>query len=105
MPPGFPLKKYFVCRKCEGSKFKTFSDLRKHQWARHREVFAKLDLQRTAIRKKSKRAALVPMVSLNGDMRVSDLLDELTVQQRFITDVVALVSSILERHQAKKEAK
>lgn len=118
MPTGIP-RKYLHCRKCEGSKFETVSDLRTHQWSVHPETFDALRFaakkvnqdpaiqarkkakMRAYYRKLKKKRALIkaPVVKLiketaNGDMRVSDLLTELKRQQKFISDMVSLIESM-----------
>lgn len=130
MPRGVPEKAYLHCRKCEGSKFASISELRKHQWAVHKETFANLAKALKAPRKTMRctKCGLkfkgqgplqrhywathkdgaahsvrelelpIPVARHNGDMRVSDLLGELKGQQKFIDDVIALISGIVERH-------
>jgi hypothetical protein len=41
MPTGIPIQ-YLHCKKCPDEKFKTISDLRKHQWSFHRDAYANL---------------------------------------------------------------
>lgn len=120
MPRGIPAKSTVACRKCAGSQFTSISELRRHQWERHPEMFHNLQkaaqkaLRHPAVRKqraeavkryhKARRKALLPLApALNGDMRVSELLVELQSQQRFMNDVVALISGILARRAAAQE--
>lgn len=138
MPRGIPGQPYLHCRKCEGLKFATISELRKHQWAEHSETFANLRKaarevnklpkkkgqfhcticgkrfdsqanvqrhnwkahreQRVSVRK-AKDLPAVARAHRNGDMKVADLLGELHHQQKFIDDVIALISGIVARHQ------
>lgn len=106
MPTGIPIK-YIKCRKCPGSKFKTVSALRTHQWAEHRKMFDKLKNSTKTVKtardalsvREFKQAPPAVPLAPNGDMRVSELLGELKGQQKFITDVVNLVEHLAMKRQ------
>lgn len=108
MPRGIPVR-YLHCKKCEGKKFKTISDLRRHQWAQHTETFDNLKnasktktLRKQLSVRQFKRAPPLRLAHVNGDMRVSELLGELKGQQKFINDVVALIEHFMSKHQEKQ---
>lgn len=110
--------KMLHCKKCDGQAFRTISALRKHQWAKHAETFKNALV---AMTRASKRAAaerqdkpkrgrprkvLVKLqVSPNGQqppLLARDLLAQLQTQQRFLNDVVSLVSGIVTQHEENK---
>ena len=137
-PDGFIHCK--LCGESEDVKFTTISDLRKHQWAAHKERYAKLSKpapskkrphgpewakkisagrrKGIAARKKaglpaqsvtSVRAYRVTaekaiQAAVNGDMKVSVLLDELKEQQKFLNDVVGLIEGFVQQRTERKEA-
>ena len=106
------------CRLCDTRPFRDISTLRKHQWAAHAELFAKTrkSLQSPAVRKKRaaglRHAAARRKLSVvrleevpkrpNGRMLASELLTQLQSQQRFLNDVVSLVSGIIAQHEGNK---
>ena len=109
--------KMLHCKKCDGQAFRTISALRKHQWAKHAETFKNTLVAMTrapkgaaAKRWKPKRGrprkVLVKLqVSPNGQqppLLARDLLAQLQTQQRFLNDVVSLVSGIVTQHEENK---
>lgn len=112
---------YIHCKRCPRQKFKTVSDLRKHQWRAHPELYANVhqttaaavEAERNRARTAKARAVQAELratrtditvrqfidepQSANGDMRVSELLTELEGQSQFIHKVIALVSGIQTR--------
>ena len=126
------------CKICgtEEATFTTISDLRVHQWAAHKERYAKMmitrkngrphgaawrkkisearrkgiaarkkagePVQAVSVRayKKNTQAALT--AAMNGDLKISDFLEELKEQQKFISDVVSLVEGFAAQRQEKK---
>jgi len=115
MPNTVP--KSVTCRRCQDRpQFDTIGELRKHQWAAHPETYKKTikamikSRHPLAVRKKigegvhrhytARRVASVKL--LGNGLLASDLLKELQGQQKFMNDVVALVSSLIAQHEANK---
>jgi hypothetical protein len=102
MPVGVPKGKV-NCKKC-GKTFPSFSPLRKHQWAFHREIFNNLRKPET-IKKRIASLREAKLAKLNGsgpqvakgELSALELLDKLKEQQLFMNNVVSLISGILNR--------
>lgn len=97
------------CKKCGGRAFKDISSLRKHQWADHRESFKNLivaahKVDRKAVYRQHKPLVKLEPVAPNGKrpLLASELLAQLQSQQRFIGDVVSLISGLISQHEENK---
>ena len=122
MPMGITTKSV-NCKKCN-STFKTLSELRSHQWAAHREMYAnaikasrspanRTKIKKSWIARKAKAEAeknlaltetklndpvLIAHSSLDGRidsrMTVLELLAKLSKQRDFLKDVVDLIEGV-----------
>lgn len=96
--PGAPKKGQFRCAVC-GKRFDSMANVQRHNWKAHRST------RMVAVRRRYSAQRQLPAVPLvhNGDMKVADLLAELRHQQKFIDDVISLISGIVTRHQEKTQ--
>ena len=90
------------CKLCNGKEFKTTSDLRKHQWSEHRDLYKNIGggkgWSKEQHAKFKNTLALKKALQVgNGNLSGQDLLERLKEQQRFINDAVALVEGLLEK--------
>lgn len=104
-----------ICRKCY-IKFPGISELRKHQWSKHREMFNKLvDAAKKSSTAKKRGIAIKAAYKARKDRKelaqlndtqpqglsAVELLNKLKVQQTFINDVVSLIGGLIEHHAGK----
>lgn len=87
------------CKKCDQVRyFKTISELRKHQWRKHKELYTRMGEVREA---KKQKKELVPIVHVlqptnpNGEMTVSTLLGKLKEQRDFMVNVVSMIENMV----------
>ena len=113
------------CKKCDGLEFHSISELRKHQWSAHREQYAKVttstarqaQLKKWREQSKARRDKAKALVvnarqvveahrrGKNGyraPMLATDLLAQLQTQQKFVNDVVSLISGMIAQHEGNK---
>lgn len=84
------------CKVCDGKSFPNVSSLRKHQWAEHREIYAKVTA--SAMNQKNRqRQRQRTTVQRNGNITTDQLLDRLKAQRDFMKDIVDMVERMLEK--------
>ena len=81
------------CKKCDNESFATLSALRKHQWSKHRDLYAKVGKSKNERRAKFKATILGRK---NGsDQSAMELLADLKKQQDFIGEVIDLLEGMI----------
>lgn len=96
------------CKKCDHAAFKTWSALRKHQWAAHRESYSKSSVGKKwspeqkakfkatlAAKRLAKSTTEVSVIQQQPEMTARQLLAKLTSQRDFMVDVVQLVANLI----------
>lgn len=95
------------CKLCGGLPFASLSEVRKHQWAEHRDIFkdkngsykiGKITRKRSKdLVKMKKELEAIPVVRTEpgtGEMTVSQLMVKLKHQRDFMIDVVVLIEGL-----------
>lgn len=84
------MKKTFRCKLCgNDTEFASISDLRKHQWESHRDLYKNVSGRHLNAAKIAKKA------KTNGHVTAEDLLERLKQQRDFMNDIVDLVEGML----------
>jgi hypothetical protein len=95
------------CRKCDPPvQFASLGELRKHQWAAHRESYANTiaaarkngRLAKGKVGRPAKRPVLSTSANgVNRNMPISDVLDELKDQRKYLDDFISTIEEIMRR--------
>lgn len=95
MPSGIPKTKYMHCKKCS-ARFKTMSEMRKHQWS-HANTYDALSTttaKPTTTEISVREFIDAPHPPVNGELTVPQLISELTSRHKFIGDMIAAIGGI-----------